>query len=70
MANRTYVTSEFIGTSTVSSDEAIRNAVGRASQSIEHIDWFEVTQTRGYVRDGRVDHFQVALRIGSRLSDV
>lgn len=70
MANRTYVLSDFVGTSTVSSDEAIRNAVARACQSVEHVDWFEVTQIRGYVRAGAVDHFQVALRIGARLSDV
>lgn len=69
MANRTYALTDFVGTSTVSSDEAIRSAIARASKSIEHIDWFEVTQIRGYVRAGAVDHFQVTLRIGSRLSD-
>ena len=69
MANRTYALHDFVGTSTVSSDEAIRNAVARASHSVDHIDWFEVTQIRGYVRAGAVDHFQVTLRIGSRLED-
>ncbi len=47
VANRTYTLTEFVGTSTEGSDEAIRNAVSRAAASVDHIDWFEVTQTRG-----------------------
>ena len=70
MANRTYGLSEFVGTSTLSSDEAIRNAVARARQSVERVDWFEVTQVRGYVRAGTVDHVQVTVRIGSRLDEI
>jgi len=69
VADRTYALSEFVGTSKVGSDEAIRNAIARASQAIEHLDWFEVTQIRGYILDGDVDHFQVTLKVGSRLED-
>ncbi len=47
VANRTYTLTEFVGTTTEGSDEAIRNAVSRAAASVDHIDWFEVTQTRG-----------------------
>ena len=69
MANRTYRVSELVGTSTDSIDDAIRNGVRRASQTLRHLDWFEVTEIRGQVTDGEVQHFQVGLKIGFRLED-
>lgn len=70
MADRTYALTEIVGTSKEGVDAAIRNAVARASKTIDHLDWFEVTQVRGYIRDGGVDHFQVTVKVGSRLEDV
>lgn len=67
--NRTYGLTEVVGTSNEGVDEAIRNAVERTSKTVRHVDWFEVTQVRGYVRDGQVDHFQVSLKIGFRMED-
>lgn len=67
--NRTYGLSEVVGTSTEGIDAAIASAVERMSQTVRHVDWFEVTQIRGYVRDGVVDHFQVSLKIGYRMED-
>lgn len=69
MSSRTYRLTEIVGTSPEGIDQAIRNGVDRAAQTIRHIDWFEVQQVRGYVRDGRVDHFQVSMKIGFRLED-
>ncbi len=69
MADRTYALNELVGTSKVGIDEAIRNAITRASKTIDHLDWFEVTQVRGYILDGDVEHFQVTLKVGSRLED-
>ncbi|HNE88628.1 MAG: dodecin [Candidatus Nanopelagicales bacterium] len=69
MSNRTYRLTEIVGTSPDSVDQAIRNGVSRASQTLRHIDWFEVTDVRGYIRDGGVEHFQVTLKIGFRLED-
>jgi flavin-binding protein dodecin len=69
MSNRTYNITELVGTSDESIDQAIRNAVGRASQTIRHLDWFEVTEVRGHIKDGEVDHFQVGLKVGFRLED-
>ena len=69
MSNRTYRLTEIVGTSTDGVDDAIRNGVSRAGQTIRHIDWFEVQEIRGHVRDGEVDHFQVAMKIGFRLED-
>lgn len=67
--NRTYGISEVVGTSNEGVDAAIRNAVSRTSKTVRHLDWFEVTQIRGYVRDGEVDHFQVSLKVGYRMED-
>jgi flavin-binding protein dodecin len=69
MSNRTYRLTEIVGTSPNGVDEAIRNGVSRAGQTIRHIDWFEVQEIRGHIRDGEVDHFQVAMKIGFRLED-
>jgi flavin-binding protein dodecin len=67
--NRTYGLTEVVGTSPEGVDDAIRNAVERTSKTVRHVDWFEVTQVRGYVRDGKVDHFQVSLKVGFRMED-
>ena len=69
MSNRTYRVTEVVGTSTEGIDDAIRNAVQRASQTLRHLDWFEVTQVRGHVVDDAVEHFQVGLKLGFRLED-
>ena len=67
--DRTYGLSEVVGTSSTSIEDAIGTAIERTSKSTRHVDWFEVTQVRGYVRDGKVDHFQVSLKVGFRLED-
>ncbi|GGO91444.1 hypothetical protein GCM10011584_25530 [Nocardioides phosphati] len=69
MSSRTYRISELVGTSPEGIDQAIRNGVERASKTLRHVDWFEVTQVRGHVIDGQVDHFQVSLKVGFRLED-
>jgi flavin-binding protein dodecin len=69
MTNRTYRVTEIVGTSPDGIDQAIRNGIERASQTLRHIDWFEVTQVRGQAKDGSVEHFQVGLKIGFRLED-
>ena len=69
MAERTYALTEVVGTSKVGVDEAIRNAVTRLSKTVDHLDWFEVSGIRGYIRDGQVDHYQVTMKVGSRLED-
>lgn len=67
MGDRVYKKIELVGTSTSSIDDAIRNAISTASQTIKHMDWFEVSETRGHITDGRVAHYQVVLKVGFRL---
>ncbi len=69
MSNRTYRVTEVVGTSQAGVDDAIRNAVQRASRTLRHLDWFEVTQIRGQVEGDQVEHFQVGLKLGFRLED-
>ena len=69
MANRTYRLTEIVGTSDEGVDAAIRNGIKRAGETLRHLDWFEVTQIRGYIRDGEVDHVQVGMKVGFRLED-
>ena len=67
MPNRTYKLEEIVGVSETSSDDAIRNALTRASQTLQGLDWFEVVERRGTIRDGGVAQFQVTLKIGFRV---
>ena len=69
MSAHIYKKVELVGSSTTGSDDAIRNALARAKQSIRNMDWFEVTETRGHIVDGEVAHWQVTLKVGFRLED-
>jgi hypothetical protein len=68
MSAHVYKIVELVGSSPNSSDEAIRNAIERASETLTHLDWFEVVETRGHIVDGRVAHYQVTLKVGFRLT--
>ncbi|AXL87064.1 dodecin domain-containing protein [Streptomyces sp. SID7813] len=69
MSNHTYRVTEVVGTSPDGVDQAVRNAVTRASQTLRKLDWFEVTQVRGQIEDGQVAHWQVGLKLGFRLEE-
>ena len=69
MAEHTYRVTEIVGSSTEGTDAAIRNGIERASRTLRNLDWFEVTQVRGHIVDGRVEHYQVGLKLGFRLDD-
>ena len=58
---------ELVGSSEKSVEAAIENAVSRASKTIREMKWFEVVQTRGHIENGKVGHYQVALRVGFTL---
>lgn len=67
MSNHVYKVVELVGSSQAGTDDAIRHAIEAAAKTLRHIDWFEVTETRGHVVDGKVGHFQVKLKVGFRL---
>jgi dodecin len=69
MANRTYRLTEIVGTSENGIEDAIHNGINRAAQTLRHMDWFEVTEIRGQIVDGEVEHYQVGMKVGFRLED-
>jgi flavin-binding protein dodecin len=69
MTDHVYKSVEITGSSTTGVKEAIDRAIAKASETLRHIDWFEVLDIRGHVDDGRVAHYQVTLKIGFRLED-
>ena len=68
MSGNIYSVSEIVGSSTEGIDDAIRGAVARAGRTLHNLDWFEVTDIRGRIEDGRC-RFQVTLKVGFRLDD-
>jgi dodecin len=70
MVDHVYKSVEITGSSPSGVGEAIERAVAKASETIRHLDWFEVVAIRGHIGDdGRVAHYQVTLKVGFRLED-
>jgi flavin-binding protein dodecin len=69
MSNHVYKLVELVGSSSESSDDAIRAAIAKAGASLKNMDWFEVIQTRGHIVDGAIAHWQVTLKVGFRVED-
>lgn len=67
MSAHVYKLVELVGSSTVGVDDAIRNAVETASKSIRNMDWFETSEIRGHITDGKIGHWQVKLKVGFRV---
>jgi flavin-binding protein dodecin len=60
---------ELTGSSSTSIEDAVQNALNRASQTIRNMRWFEVVETRGYLQDDQVAYWQVTIKIGFTLED-
>ncbi|MCL8010040.1 dodecin [Streptomyces sp. AS02] len=69
MSNHTYRVTDIVGTSPEGVDQAIRNGITRASQTLRNLDWFEVVEVRGQLDDGDIAHWQVTMKVGFRLED-
>ena len=67
MSNHVYKLLELTGSSRVSIEDAVAGAIAKAHESVRNIQWFEVTETRGPVTDGKIAHWQVTLKIGFTL---
>jgi len=48
-------------------DAAIDAGIARASTTLRGLDWFEITEVRGHINDGRVEHYQVSTKVGFRM---
>lgn len=67
MADAVFKKIELVGTSPKSLSEAVANAVAKAAQTERHLSWFEVVEQRGRIADGKVQEYQVTVRLGARL---
>lgn len=67
--HHTYKKLEVVGSSRTSIEDAVQNALTECSKSLKHMDWFEVTETRGHIEDGKVGHYQVTLKVGFRIDN-
>jgi flavin-binding protein dodecin len=59
-----YKTTEIVGSSTVGMEDAVTKAVTKASQSLRHMRWFEVSEIRGHIEDGAIAHWQITVKVG------
>ena len=69
MAEHVYKKIEIVGSSPNGVEEAVHNALSRASKTIRNMRWFEVAETRGYIDEGKIEHWQVTLKIGFTLEE-
>jgi len=69
MKDPVYKQIELTGTSSTSIEDAVGNAIRRANQTVKHLSWFNVEETRGTIEKGKVHQWQVTLKVGFRLDD-
>ena len=69
LGDHVYKTTELVGSSAVSIEDAVNQAVERAAKTLRHMGWFEVVETRGHIESGKIAHWQVTVKIGFRLDD-
>lgn len=67
MVDHVYSVTELVGSSADGVDAAIRVGIDRAASTLRGLDWFEVTEIRGHIVDGRIAHYQVGLKVGFRI---
>ncbi len=69
MSDHVYKVTELTGSSTKGVEDAVHNAINRASRTLRNLRWFEVTETRGHIEDGKIAHWQVTIKIGFTLDE-
>jgi len=69
MSDHVYKLLELTGSSAKSSDDAVQNAIAKASKTMRNMHWFQVTDVRGHLEGGKIAHWQVTLKVGFTLED-
>ncbi|MCH9698612.1 MAG: dodecin family protein [Gammaproteobacteria bacterium] len=67
MTDHIYKHIELTGSSPIGSDQAVQNAITKAHQTVKNMHWFEVVESRGYIDNGKVQHWQVTIKVGFRV---
>jgi dodecin len=66
MSDHLYSVTEIVGSSGATIDEAIRNGIATAAKSLRQLEWFQVTEIRGHIDNGKLAHYQVQMKLGLR----
>jgi dodecin len=69
MSEHVYKQIELTGSSQTSIEDAVQNAITKASQTLRNLHWFQVVESRGYIENGKVNYWQVTIKLGFRLED-
>ena len=69
MSNHIYKKVELVGSSPVGVEDAVQNALAKASKSLRNLRWFEVAEIRGHIEDGKIGHWQVTIQVGFTLDE-
>ncbi len=69
MDDHIYRVIEIVGTSQKGIDDAIKSAIQRANSTLRNLRWFEVARTSGHIADGKIEHFQVTLKVGFTMEE-
>lgn len=67
MDNHVYKILELTGTSQKSIEDAVQTAVTQAAKTVRNMSWFEVLETRGHIKDGKVEQYQVTIKVGFKI---
>jgi dodecin len=68
--DHTYRVIEIVGSSERGIEDAIKQAIDRASKTLRNLRWFEIVRQSGHIADGKVEHYQVTLKVGFTMDDV
>ena len=69
MSDHVYKTLELVGSSSKGFEDAVHTAIDRAATTVRNLRWFEVTETRGHIENGKIGHWQVTVKVGFTLED-
>jgi flavin-binding protein dodecin len=69
MSEHIYKQIELTGSSKTSMEDAIQNAIAKASKTLHNLDWFQVVESRGHIQNNKIDYWQVTIKLGFRLDD-
>ena len=69
MSDHVYKLIELTGSSQTGIEDAVNNAIARAAKTVRNMRWFEVTETRGHLENGKVQHWQVTIKVGFTLDE-
>lgn len=63
MNDHVYSVTEIVGTSKTSVEDVVQHGIKTAAKTLRNLEWFEVTQIKGHIVDGRVGHYQVCMSL-------